>query len=290
MGLNAWYVAANNAPNNIPANNQYFLNWAYKYLVLNPDVTWEEFYEEYLATPCDQLKTIKDKPGFTNKMTELKNNVPTGTQEKGFIIRDIPNQEFSPVVQGGGMDGGVMFPFKDNTPQDLEELYRTYGTAHNHLRNNIKHIGVFTPEDIGALYYLGMFETFASSPYRSDFPKKTIMYVITDQGFFAIKINDFNKLASFSKWWSDMVISDLNNGTEKVNEYMKRNFSKPDKYNISHTSTKEQQIKGFLRFIKDKNIGIDLYEGDKNSFGDWKKLELIDNGSGNYSYNPIPCN
>lgn len=289
-GLNAWYVAVNNNPNSIPANNQYFLNWAYKYLVLNPDVTWEEFYEEYLATPCDQLKAIKDKPGFTNKMTELKNNVPTGTQEKGFIIRDIPNQEFSPVVQGGGMDGGVMFPFKDNTPQDLEELYRTYGTAHNHLESKINHVGVFSPEDIGALYYLGMFETFANNPHRSDFPKKTIMYVITNRGLFAMKINDFNKLYTFAKWWSDMVMSDVNNGTEDSKKYTEDHFSNPEKYNITNTSTKEQQIKGFLRFIKDKNIGIDLYEGDKESFGGWKKLTLKTNLDGTFSYSEEPCN
>lgn len=68
--------------------------------------------------PCEQLNNIKGKPGFTNKMTELKNNIPTGTQEKGFAIRDIPNQPFSHVVQGGGgADGGVSYPFKDTTPR-----------------------------------------------------------------------------------------------------------------------------------------------------------------------------
>jgi hypothetical protein len=55
---------------------------------------------------------------------------------------------------------------------------------------------------------------------------------------------------------------------------MKNEFSNSKKYNITHTSTKLQQITGFLRFIKDKNIGVDLYEGDKDNFGAWKKLTL----------------
>lgn len=290
VGLNAWYEAVNNNPNASPANNQYFLNWAYKYLVLNPDITWDEFYEEYLQMPCEQLNKIKDKPGFTNKMGVLKSDIPSGTEEKGFIIRDIPNQDFSTVVQGGGYDGGVMYPFKDQTPQDLEELYKTIGTAHNHLASNPNHIGVFTPEDIGGLFYLGMFQTYTNNPYREDFPKKVIMYVITDKGLFALKINDFNQLKTFATWWSDMVLSDKNNGTTKVEDYVNKEFSNSEKYNISHTSTKTQQITGFLRFIKDKNIGIDMYEGNKDTYGDWKKLTLKPYTGGEYSYNEEPCN
>jgi hypothetical protein len=37
-GLNAWYVKANSNPEASEMNNQYFLNWAFEYLVLNPDI------------------------------------------------------------------------------------------------------------------------------------------------------------------------------------------------------------------------------------------------------------
>ena len=46
----------------------------------------------------------------------------------------------------------------------------------------------------------------------------------------------------------------------------------------------------FICFMKDKDVGVELYEGDKNTFGNWKKLELIDNGDETYNFNQIPCN
>ncbi|WP_312343613.1 hypothetical protein [Chryseobacterium binzhouense] len=41
---------------------------------------------------------------------------------------------------------------------------------------------------------------------------------------------------------------------------------------------------------KDKDIGVELYEGNKDTFNNWKKLELVDNGNKNYSFNGTPCN
>jgi hypothetical protein len=149
----------------------------------------------------------------------------------------------------------------------LEQLYKTYGTAHNHLKNNPKHIGVFTPEDIGNLFFMGTIETHPDNPFKVYIPINAIVFVITDKGFVALKINDFSKLSAYATWWSDMVMSDLNTGTEDTKKYIERTFSNPDKYNITHTATHNQQVTGFLRFIKDKDIGIDLYEGNKDTYG-----------------------
>ncbi|WP_164977003.1 hypothetical protein, partial [Chryseobacterium sp. CH1] len=43
IGLNEWYVKANSNPEASEMNNQYFLNWAFEYLVLNPTVKWQDF-------------------------------------------------------------------------------------------------------------------------------------------------------------------------------------------------------------------------------------------------------
>lgn len=65
-------------------------------------------------------------------------------------------------------------------------------------------------------------------------------------------------------------------------------FKAENKYNIRHESTYEEQVSGFLRFIQDESIGIELYEGNKTTMGDWKKLELLNNGT--FGFKKTPCN
>ncbi|VAW48312.1 hypothetical protein MNBD_GAMMA03-564, partial [hydrothermal vent metagenome] len=101
---------------------------------------------------CEQLNNLKEKDNFITKMTELKNSL-TGTREKGFTVRDIENDEFSDVITGDA-DGNVDV-FYGQT-QTNEQIYRTIGSGHNHLQNNLDHIGIFTPEDLGPLLLAGL--------------------------------------------------------------------------------------------------------------------------------------
>ncbi len=132
---------------------------------------------------CEQLNGLKNKSGFTSRMNTLKNNL-TGTKEKGFIIRDVPNDEFSNVVDGDS-NGNIPYPFESQTQ---EQLYKTYGTAHNHLQNNPKHVGIFTPEDLGPLFLTGSILTHSDNPYQQETADKAITFVITNKGFFRLKL------------------------------------------------------------------------------------------------------
>ena len=238
-------------------------------------------------TPCNQLKKLKEKPNFQNKMSELKNNVKTGIKEKGFMFHTDSDQtkEFSPVLEGGSPynDVDINFePYLQSISTDL--LYRTYGSAHDHLENNPEHIGVPTPEDLNQLLLYGMLETKIDNPYRSDTPTKAIVMVPTKIGLFALKINDIDKLKAFiKKYMKDMT-------KKQTEDYMKKTFQNPKEYNIRPTSTHDEQVTGFLRFMQDEDLGIDFFEGDKATLGNWRKLELVNNGNGNYSYNQTPCN
>lgn len=171
----------------------------------------------------------------------------------------------------------------------IEQLYKTYSTAHNHLESRPKHIGIFTPEDIGNIFFMGRIQIHPQNPYRVDTPDKALVYVITTQGFFALKINDFSKLEAYAKWYSDMALNDVLNKTDDVDKHIDNFFSNPKEYNITHTATHDQTVIGFLRYIKDQNIGIDLYEGNKDTYANWKKLTLKANADGTYSYNEEPC-
>jgi len=237
--------------------------------------------------PCNQLNTLKGKGDYQNKMSTLKGNINTGTKEKGFMFHtdSSPSNEFSPVLEGGSPYNAEDINFEPYMQSiDMDLLYRTYGSAHNHLANNPKHIGVPTPEDLNQLLTYGLIETHVDNPYRTDTPTKAIVMVPTKIGIFALKINDIEKLKAFiKKYMKDWTVNQSKNFIEKV-------FQGEDKYNIRPTSTHDEQVTGFLRFMQDEDLGIDFYEGDKNTLGNWRKLELIDNGNESYSYNQISCN
>lgn len=112
--------------------------------------------------PCKQLTALKDITGFTDKMTTLKNNIETGTKEKGFIIHDDATTPTSNVIEGGSPHdpADVNFePYYENLWNTNNPfLYKAYGSAHNHLKNNSKHISVPTPEDFNSLVVSGMLE------------------------------------------------------------------------------------------------------------------------------------
>lgn len=249
----------------------------------NPIITTPLLEVNRNKLPCDQLKNLKSKTGFTSKMTTLKNNIG-GTREKGFILRDMSgNDEFSEIVIGDAT-GNITYPYSDATAMELEKTYRSYGTGHNHLENHPDHIGIFTPEDLGNLYANALIEVSPQNPYHKNIPEKAIVFVITKIGLFALKVNDLAKLQTFAVKYSNLVLSG------RVTEYLNKDFLHPERYNIRPTSTYDEQVTGFLRFMKDEDLGIDLYEGNKSDFGGWKKLSLIDNGNGAFSHSAVPCN
>ncbi|MCU7615616.1 hypothetical protein NZ698_00280 [Chryseobacterium sp. PBS4-4] len=240
------------------------------------------------STPCTQLQSLKNKTGFTDKMNTLKSNIPNGAMEKGFVLHDDSTAPTSPVVEGGGNDGNVSFGdyYKLLQLQNINLLYKSYGTAHNHLASNPEHIGIFTPGDLNELLWSGAIETGSINPFRKNKPENAIDIAITNIGLFAMKITDMTKLDAFLIRYTNMV---KDSNTTKYDEFIEK-FTGNKDYNIKPTSTYEQQVTGFLRFMQDEDLGIELYEGNKDTYGGWKKLELIDNGNGTFSFTKIPCN
>lgn len=232
-----------------------------------------------MEEPCAQLKALSTKLSFTSKMNTLKYNIPNGTVEKGFRLNEMEGNENSPIIEGNA-DGTVEIQI--NQILTYEELYKTYGWAHNHLANDPTHIGVFTPKDLGPLFVLGNIEQSTLNPWRSDIPKKAIIFVNTSKGLFAMKIKDMNKLVAF--------INDTNfwNNT-KYENFVKEKFLDKDEYNVSPTSSHDEQVIGLLRFMQDYDIGVDLYEGNQSNYLNWRKLDLTNN-NGNFSFTPTPCN
>lgn len=120
------------------------------------------------------------------------------------------------------------------------------------------------------------------NPNHTIVPKKSVTFVFTEKGYFAMKITDYAKLTAFLTWY-------VTGPRIEVDNFL-TTFESVKGYNINPLATHDELVTGFLRFMKDQDVGVELYEEDKNTFGNWRKLELLDNGVGNYSYNSIPCN
>ncbi|AYN00266.1 hypothetical protein EAG08_07965 [Chryseobacterium sp. 3008163] len=230
--------------------------------------------------PCKQLKNLAEKQPFKDKVTILKNNVNTGTVEKGFVIHDDATTGFSPIIEGNS-EGEIDYnAYLSTISEDL--LYKSYGSAHNHLLSNPDHVGVFTDKDLNNLLFWGLMETYPQNPNVKFKPENSITFVNTNIGFFALKINDLEKLRLFCIDFASWNIG-------KLEKFMRDTYKNSDQYNITHNSTHDQQITGFLRFIQDYNIGIEFYEGNKDTFGDWKKLTLKNNSNGTFGFTETPC-
>ncbi|WP_445455028.1 hypothetical protein [Flavobacterium sp. HNIBRBA15423] len=257
----------------------------------NPDNSFEDTQDPVLTTPtiatnvrnnpCNEISKVIEKPQFSTNMQTLKSNI-SGTKEKGFIIRDKYGADaFSEIVEGDD-DGNVTYPYADTTIADLDNLFKSIGTAHNHIATINTQIGIFTPEDLANLMLNGLLETHLQNPNRSETPKKSIIFVITDKGLFSLKINNLTKLQAFCVDYGSWT-------KQEAEKYMNDIFQDPEGYNILPTSTHDEQVTGFLRFMQDQDIGVDLYEGNADTFGEWKKLNLTEN-NGVFSFTETPCN
>ena len=250
---------------------------------------WGPGGEGSTFNPCDQLKKIQNEPEFKSKMGILKSNIETGSKEKGLVLFDEPvNSRYLPpkfktsdIIEGDA-NGIIDYTSYFSSLPSMDVLYRHYGLAHNHLKNNPEHIGVFTPEDLSNLVFLGWIESAPTNPYGSLYPEKSVNFVISNIGLFAVKINDLSKLEAFMVKYGSIGLN-----PEKKEDYLKNIIQA--KYNLRPTSTHNEQITGFLRLIEDEQIGVDFYEGSPIDFNNWKKLELNNNGDGTYNYTEIPC-
>ncbi|QBJ86785.1 hypothetical protein DDI74_11170 [Chryseobacterium gleum] len=135
-GLNEWYIKANSNPGASEMNNQYFLNWAFEYLVLNPNVTWQEFYNEYLATPCEKTSIMLNRPNVQQGITDVKAQAQqtlsnTNTGEIGF------KEKKDGTVVPADVTSAHQVVFNDTTDG--------YGGYHNHTASGIH---MFSPPDI----------------------------------------------------------------------------------------------------------------------------------------------
>ncbi|WP_220352448.1 hypothetical protein [Winogradskyella eximia] len=206
---------------------------------------------------CEELRKNSENTTFKQRMQVLADAIP-GDIEKAFGIYNgtyfnppVSNPACGPIVDGDENHSGIV---------NSHPVLKAY--AHNHLKNasgTRKHIGTFSPKDITN------FNNIFTDSNSDDSPSPLLQhemayYLVCDEGNYVMKVKDGTKLLDFT------ILMGSDGFAKEVKDYYRKN-------KIKHGKPKKDQNLGFLKFMKEYNIGIDLYEADAN-FENWKKLEL----------------
>ncbi len=211
----------------------------------DPVITEPIVSNQNSTPPCNDLKAMSVKYEFRQNLATLKTQSSGQREKMKFIYNDSP--EYSPEITGNA-DGSITLP-----PQTNQKIT---GYMHCHLEADIfDHLGVFTPEDMIIFDDIAGFSNQASV--------KLTIYLVCKEGTFALKINDPQKLLDFrNKMANDPAFNEKN-----FNYFSKK---------IKHNMPKDKQIKLFLEYMADNDVGVDLYEGN-STYTAWKKLSLDEN-------------
>lgn len=136
------------------------LNFAQQFFTNNPNATWEQFYNQFLDTPCEKIKAQKSNADFYAKMNVLASN--TGLKmETGYIQRNNNSYEYKDNASATETSNSLGLP-----NADLPENKNIKGYMHTHVddftyfdtsegadatRYGIK---IFSPADIS--YFMDM--------------------------------------------------------------------------------------------------------------------------------------
>lgn len=233
------------------------LNGAVDLFTQNSNLTWEEFYNQFMTNPCAKLKAQNNDATFKAKIDYLKTK--TGESfEYGFRVNNPPPgqtaiqyQQLSNVVGSNTID----FKFFNTT----------YGYMHSHFERLIP---IFSPDDINTFIKLLI------NAHNNNIPQENVfMNVVNPDGtIYQLRGDDIN-VGSLTIYEQNIIDKELNN--IYVNDYK---LGEPNQ-------SPEFYQENFLKFMKDNmNInGAKMYSIDNN--GKASQLSL----NGNSLDNSIPC-
>lgn len=209
-------------------------------------------------TPCEQLKSMLSKsianttPAKTivDNLNNLVNQMPTNPSERMFVMTPTSSTESQFVenyVEGSLNAADVGFDPGTNAISII---------MHCHYDTSL--LSIFSLSDIQQIYQsLETGNIFNSQTF-------TTILVTAHGTKYAIKFSPQNDLSPpyneyfFTGWEFD------NMKEAKEDDYSKK---------VKPSNTPVQNELGFLQFIKNQNLGIELYKADDN-FSQWSKLTI----------------
>jgi len=208
-----------------------------------------------VANPCEKVRFLANSEVFRNKMAKLIGY--TGKDfEAGYLLRNNHDGTFSYEYMKGP-EGTLEIRF-NCSPQS-----QIFGFIHTHPAHGLP---IFSLSDLQVL-----FQSFMGGCIENleHFP----IGVVTPQGAYMLVVRDVQRFRDFGHMLlrKDFI-------RENVTEHIFR------RYFLDYYPDHE---KAFLKFLKDSDAGLMLFEGSHADFSQWLNLKL--DPAGNPVVNPNPC-
>ncbi|NMR33834.1 hypothetical protein HIO71_06375 [Chryseobacterium aquaticum] len=219
--------------------------WSVKYLMENPNVTWEDFKNQYLTSPCEKVKnTTNTVNGLKDKLTSL--NTPANlnlTFEKGATVTE--NLQGSTTVNPKDGNAGQSSIVVE-TPADGSVIIY----MHTHF-NGTEMMPTFTFDDLITFDAMNYWRITNNRPVD-----KVAMYVITSEGTFAMIIDNSIRFHNMG----GKIMTDREN--------MRKEFY--GKIKQQNNVTVNDYIKQVAKVLPD--YGISFYKATDATLNNWKKV------------------
>lgn len=199
---------------------------------------------------CSDLTTKSYNPDFDTKLNDLIDKAATQNFESAYTMYQ--NAGLGLLFSNEAVGTSAAPEVSLNLAQSqTQATVNAVGFMHCHLDNGST-FKIFSFSDLIAMAQLASVSTRPTS--------ELVMYVVTTSGTFALKVSD--KIA-------------LKNNLQRM-QLGANSYELDFESYVSKDQTVEQQIIGFLKFIKaefsDTGLGVDLYQL-KND-GNWEKIKL----------------
>lgn len=270
LALSTWYYDLTKA-SYLNTNERLSLAiWSEKYLLEHPDISWEQFYNQFISDPCE-----KTKPFITTANAILHN--PTVQQNMDAILKgkvSAPNEwavaigqkpdgtyEVTSAVEQNATNGSI-------PSSQLASLYIADG--HSHAGNSGNPSG-------GDLYYL-------IKGLKTNYPDVKYRYVYGNDGFgnpevYAFIVNDknlaFNFLTQFPESENyDPQTHAIKETSELGEEFYKatKHFSEGRSENSASGENYDSRAIGMAYILDKYNAGISISKVDAS--GNLKKINV----------------
>jgi hypothetical protein len=221
----------------------------------NPKGGSASVIDQVSQTPCEDLNQKDTNSEFFPLYESLKNKAASQGFESAYALYQNANTGFQIGEEftgdPNGDEKGKQVDLQLNG-SPTESQTNCIGFIHCHLDDGST-FKIFSVSDVISFFKIAEISSRSQNEYT--------MYVVTNSGTFALKINNIVKIRQLAE-----LMSLMQNNLEIL-------FDKHVKLEMST----ENQLKGFLKFLKNMhhegNPGLDLYE---NINGQWNKLRLND--------------
>jgi|GEM_PF-1906856 len=207
-----------------------------------------------VANPCEKVHFLANSELFRNKMAKLIGYTRKNF-EAGYLMRNNHDGTFS-YEPMRGPEGTLHIEFYCSIERQI------FGFIHTHPAHGLPIFSVTDLQAIYLAYYFGCIGNLEHFPIG----------VVTPQGAYMLVIRDVQRFRYFG---AKYLLNDRIRELFADNRYMYLLGKYPD-----HETA-------FLKFLKDFDAGLMLFEGSHADFSQWLNLKL--DPAGNPVVNPNPC-